>query len=443
MTFTFSRDDFPTDFRFGAATAAYQIEGTSFGRVGSTHWDTFAAGPGNVVNGEDGRVACDHYHRWGEDLDLVRDGNFDVYRFSTMWPRVMPDGRTVSAEGLDFYDRLADGMVERGLSPNLTLYHWDMPSALADLGGWTHPDVGKWFADYTEAVIGRIGDRMDAVATINEPWCVAWLSHFLGGHAPGLRDIRAGARAMHHVLVAHARSLEVMRAAGQENLGIVLNFEHSTPASVAAADVRAAETYDGIYNRWFAGAITQGAYPADILEVLEPHMPQGWQDDMAAISAPIDWLGINYYTRSLHEAVPGAVWPAERAVPGDLPKTAQGWEIYPEGLHGFLMRLQREFTGDLPIYVTENGMAGADPGDAGLVDDPARIAYFEAHVGAVKRAIADGANVKGYFAWSLLDNYEWAFGYDKRFGIVHVDYETQKRTPKGSYLAFQAALVRG
>jgi beta-glucosidase len=292
-------------------------------------------------------------------------------------------------------------------------------------------------------VIGRIGDRMDAVATINEPWCVAWLSHFLGGHAPGLRDIRAAARAMHHVLVAHARSLEVMRAAGQENLGIVLNFEHSTPASDAAADVRAAETYDGIYNRWFAGAITQGAYPADILEVLEPHMPDGWQDDMAAISAPIDWLGINYYTRSLHQAVPGAVWPAERAVPGDLPKTAQGWEIYPEGLHGFLMRLQREFTGDLPIYVTENGMAGADPGDAGLVDDPARIAYFEAHVGAVRQAIADGANVKGYFAWSLLDNYEWAFGYDKRFGIVHVDYETQERTPKGSYLAFQGALARG
>jgi beta-glucosidase len=395
-----------------------------------------------VVNGEDGRVACDHYHRWGEDLDLVRDGNFDVYRFSTMWPRVMPDGRTVSAEGLDFYDRLVDGMVERGLSPNLTLYHWDMPSALADLGGWANPDVGKWFADYTEAVIGRIGDRMDAVATINEPWCVAWLAHFLGGHAPGMRDIRAAARAMHHVLVAHARSLEVMRSAGQENLGIVLNFEHSTPASEDEADVLAAKTYDGIYNRWFAGAITGGAYPADILEVLEPHMPQGWQDDMAAISAPIDWLGINYYTRSIHEAVPGAVWPAERAVPGDLPKTAQQWEIYPEGLYGFLMRLQREFTGELPIYVTENGMAGADPGDAGLVDDPARIAYFDAHVGAVKQAIADGAPVKGYFAWSLLDNYEWAFGYDKRFGIVHVNYETQERTPKGSYLAFQRALVR-
>ena len=327
MTFSVTRKDFPEGFLFGAATAAYQIEGSSFGGAGSSHWDTFAAAPGNVVNGEDGGVACDHYNRWGEDLDLVRDGNFDVYRFSTMWPRVMPDGRTVSADGLDFYDRLADGMVARGLRPNLTLYHWDMPSALADLGGWTNPDVGKWFADYTEAVIGRIGDRMDAVATINEPWCVAWLSHFLGGHAPGLRDIRAAARAMHHVLVAHARSLEVMRSAGQKNLGIVLNFEHSTPASEAEADVLAAKTYDGIYNRWFAGALTHGAYPADVLEVLEPHMPEGWQNDMAAISAPIDWLGVNYYTRSIHEAVPGAIWPSERAVPGDLEQTAMGWEI--------------------------------------------------------------------------------------------------------------------
>ncbi|WP_299749285.1 GH1 family beta-glucosidase [uncultured Boseongicola sp.] len=442
MAFNFTRADFPSDFQFGAATAAYQIEGTSFGRVGSSHWDTFAAVPGNVVNAEDGRVACDHYHRWGADLDLVRDGNFDVYRFSTMWPRVMPDGRTVSAEGLDFYDRLADGIVARGLSPSLTLYHWDMPSALADKGGWTNSDVGKWFADYTQAVIGRIGDRMDAVATINEPWCVAWLSHFLGGHAPGLRDVRAAARAMHHVLVAHARSMEVMRAAGQKNLGIVLNFEHSQAASDAPEDAVAARVYDGIYNRWFAGALAHGAYPEDILSALTPHMPEGFEDDMAAISGPIDWLGVNYYTRSLHQNVPGMAWPSERAVPGELPKTAQDWEIYPEGLYGVLMRLQRDFTGDLPIYVTENGMAGGDPGDRGAVDDPARVAYFDAHVGAVRRAIADGAPVKGYFAWSLLDNYEWAFGYDKRFGIVHVDYETQARTPKGSYRAFQKALAR-
>ena len=443
MSFSFTRKDFPADFRFGAATAAYQIEGTSSGNVGGTHWDTFAAVPGNVENAEDGRVACDHYHRWSEDLDLVRDGNFDVYRFSTMWPRVMPDGRTVSAEGLDFYDRLVDGIVERGLSPNLTLYHWDMPSTLADLGGWTNPDVGKWFADYTEVVIDRLGDRVDAVATINEPWCVAWLSHFLGGHAPGLRDIRAAARAMHHVLVAHGRSLEVMRAKGQENLGIVLNFEHAHPASDRAEDVRAAMTWDGIYNRWFIGAVARGEYPEDVLAHLEPHMPVGWQDEMPMISKPIDWLGINYYTRSIHEHVPGTAWPSERAVPGDLPKTDQGWEIIPEALHGFLMRLHREDTGELPLYVTENGMAGADPGDRGEVDDPARVAYFNGHVGAVKQAIADGAPVKGYFAWSLLDNYEWAFGYDKRFGIVHVDYETQVRTPKASYLSFKKALNRG
>ena len=441
MTFSLTRKDFPSDFIFGAATAAYQIEGTSFGTVGSSHWDTFAATPRNVVNAEDGAIACDHYHRWAEDLDLVQNGNFDAYRFSTMWPRVMPDGRTISVEGLDFYDRLADGIVARGLKPNLTLYHWDMPSDLAALGGWTNPDVAHWFADYTAAVIGRIGDRMSAVATINEPWCVAWLSHFLGGHAPGLRDIRAAARAMHHVLLAHGRSMEVMRDASQQNLGIVLNFEHAHPASDSACDVAAAARYDAIYNRWFVEAITKSTYPDLVLDALRPHMPTNWQDDMALISQPIDWLGVNYYTRSIHQEVAGAPWPAIRAVPGTLPKTDQDWEIYPEGLTNFLTRLHRDYTGDTPIFVTENGMAGADPGDMGEVNDPARVAYFDAHLGAVSDAIAVGAPVKGYFAWSLLDNYEWAYGYDKRFGIVHVDYETQKRTPKASYLAFQKALA--
>ena len=442
MPFSHTRRNFPQGFQFGVSTAAYQIEGTSFGTVGPSHWDSFAATPGNVFGRHDGAVACDHYHRWEADLDLVRDGGFDTYRFSTSWPRVMPDGRTVSAEGLDFYDRLADGIVARGLKPNLTLYHWDLPSSLADLGGWANRDVAAWFADYAAAVMDRIGDRMDAVATINEPWCVAWLSHFLGGHAPGLRDIRAAGRAMHHVLLAHARGLEVLRGAGA-NAGIVLNFCHAEPAGDSAADTAAAARFDAIYNRWFAQALFQGSYPDLALEGLAPHLPAGFADDLPAISAPIDWLGVNYYTRALVADDSGAGWPGTREVPGPLPKTAMDWEIYPEGLYGFLTRLARDYSGPVPIFVTENGMADEDVLADGAVNDPVRERYFEDHLGAVRRAVQAGVPMGGYFAWSLLDNYEWAYGYDKRFGIVHVDYGSQARTPKGSYLAFRAMLTDG
>jgi beta-glucosidase len=372
----------------------------------------------------------------------VRDGNFDVYRFSTSWTRVMPDGRTVNPEGLDFYDRLADAIVDRGLKPSLTLYHWDLPSALADQGGWASRDVSDRFADLTRAVMDRIGDRMDSVATINEPWCVAWLSHFMGLQAPGLRDIRAASRAMHFVMLAHAKSLAVIREV-QPKLpaGIVLNFAHPNPASDSDADRAATRRFDGIHNRWFIEALTKGAYPEDIREVLEPHMPEGWQDDMPAIAAPFDWLGVNYYTRTTLEHVPDSVWPHFRDVPGTLPKTDMGWEIYPDGLRGMLVRLATHYTGETPIYVTENGMAGEDHLVDGAVDDPVRVQYFDDHLRAVHDAIAEGAPVKGYYAWSLLDNYEWSFGYDKRFGIVHVDYETQARVPKASYRALQAAFA--
>lgn len=440
MAFSFRRSDFPDDFIFGAATAAYQIEGASFGGAGPSHWDTFAATPGNVVNAETGAVACDHYHRYEEDLDLLRSGGFDAYRFSTSWARVTPDGKTVNPEGLDFYDRLADAILERGLKPYLTLYHWDLPAALSDLGGWRNRDVASWFSDYSTIVMDRIGDRMAAVATINEPWCVTWLSHFWGIHAPGLRDIRAAARSMHHILLAHARAVEALRAAGHGNLGIVLNFEHANPASDAAEDVAAAARYDGFYNRWFIEALTKKAYPEIILEGFAGHMPDGYEKDMEAIGAPLDWLGVNYYTRSNVAADPDAAWPALKSVPGPLPKTDMGWEIYPDGLHGFLTRLHRDYTGDTPIIVTENGMASDDHLVEGRIDDSERIAYFDAHLAAVRHAIADGAPVKGYFGWSLLDNYEWALGYGKRFGMVHVDYDTQKRTPKASFEAFRHAI---
>lgn len=439
---TLSRFDFPEGFLFGAATAAYQIEGAGFGGCGPCHWDTFAATPGNVVRAEDGAVACDHYHRWPQDLDLLSQGHFDAYRFSTSWARVMPDGVTVNPEGVAFYDRLVDGMLERGLKPFQTLYHWELPSALADKGGWANRDTALRFADFAQTITKTLGDRVQAIATINEPWCVAWLSHFLGIHAPGLRDIRAAARAMHHILLAHGLGVQALRGMGQPNLGIVLNFDHTAPASPAPADIAAAARRDAIFNRWFIEAIARQTYPAEALEGLAPHMPANWQDDMAIIGQPLDWLGVNYYSRHLTAAAPGTPWPSVVDLAGDLPKTQMGWEIYPQGLHHFLTWLARDQVGNLPIYVTENGMANADTVQDGAVADAIREDYLFAHLAATKQAIAEGANVKGFFYWSLLDNYEWAEGYEKRFGLVHVDFDTLERTPKSSYHALARAIAR-
>ena len=435
----FTRADFPEGFLFGAATSSYQIEGHGFGGAGRTHWDDFAATPGNVVRCEDGRVACDHYHRLDEDLDLLAGLNVDVYRFSTSWARVLPDGRgTPNAEGLDFYDRLVDGLIQRGIKPALTLYHWELPSALADLGGWRNRDIAHWFADYTQVIADRLGDRLWSVAPINEPWCVGWLSHFVGAHAPGLRDIRATARAMHHILLTHGRAIQTLRAAGLTNLGAVCNLEWATPADTSEAALAAAARYDAIYNRFFLGGMFKGAYPELVLEGLEPHLPKCWQDDFATITEPVDWCGINYYTRSVisHESGP---WPNYAQGTGDLPKNSIGWETYPQGLSDFLVRTHRDYTGDLPLYVTENGMAADDVMRDGAVNDVDRIAFVDAHLAAVKDAVAAGVPVAGYYLWSLLDNYEWAYGYEKRFGTVHVDFNSLQRTPKASYHALAEA----
>ncbi len=438
----FTRSDFPEGFLFGAATSSYQIEGHAFGGAGSTHWDTFAATPGNVTRAENGARACDHYHRWSDDLDLLAAANLDVYRFSTSWARVLPEGRGApNADGLDFYDRLVDGLLERGLKPAATLYHWELPSPLADLGGWRNRDIAKWFGDFTEVVMGRIGDRVWSAAPINEPWCVGWLSHFLGHHAPGLRDIRATARAMHHVLLAHGTAIQAMRSLGMANLGAVCNFEYAQPADDTPEAAAAARLYDGYYNRFFMGGIFRKEYPQDVLEGLGPHMPDGWQDDLEVIGQPVDWCGLNYYTRKLI-APTGGPWPAHGEVDGPLPKTAMGWEIYPEGLKHFLMRTHEDYTKGLPLYVTENGMAGHDEIENGEVRDEARIDYLTHHLAKVREAIDEGANVAGYFVWSLMDNYEWSFGYEKRFGLVHVDFDTLARTPKASYHALSAALSR-
>ncbi len=428
----FTRDDFPPGFLFGVATSAYQIEGHQFGGAGQTHWDSFAATPGNVVRAENGDLACDHYHRWEADLDLIRDLGAEVYRFSTSWARVLPEGiGTPNREGLDFYDRLVDGMLERGLKPAATLYHWELPQTLADQGGWRNPDMPNWFAEFTETVMSRIGDRVWSAAPINEPWCVGWLSHFEGHHAPGLRDIRATARAMHHILVSHGRAIEVMRGLGMGNLGAVCNFEWSSPASNAPEDVAAAARHDAIYNRFFLSGLFYGRYPDLVLDGLEPHLPSNWQADFPTVQAPLDWIGVNYYTRKRVAAAEGP-WPAYGDGPAVLPTTQMGWEIYPDGLRDFLTRIAAEYSGDLPIYITENGMANPDEVDQ---PDQARIDYLVQHLSAVQSAIAQGVPVKGYFCWSLMDNYEWALGYEKRFGLVHVDFDTLERTPKASYHA--------
>jgi beta-glucosidase len=347
----------------------------------------------------------------------------------------------INPQGIDFYDRLVDGMLERGLKPFQTLYHWEMPSALADQGGWTNRDTCHRFADFAEAITRVLGNRVETIATINEPWCVSWLSHFWGHHAPGMRDIRATARAMHHILLAHGLATERLRGMGQNNLGIVLNFNHFAAASNAPEDLAAADTMDGIFNRWFIEAITKGTYPQAVLAGLGPHMPANWQDDMPTIGARQDWLGVNYYTRGTVAHAPG-LWPNAKDMPTTLPTTQMGWEIFPEGLHHFLTRMARDYVGDMPIYVTENGMANADVLEEGAVTDQIREDYLFSHLAATKRAIDDGANVKGFFYWSLLDNYEWAFGYEKRFGLVHVDFETLKRTPKSSYHALRRAIAR-
>lgn len=439
---TFTRDDFPAGFDFGVATSSYQIEGHGFGGAGQTHWDTFAATPGNVVRAEDGARGCDHFHLYEQDLDLVAAGGFDCYRFSTSWARVLPEGRgTVNQQGLDFYDSLTDAMLERGIKPCATLYHWELPSPLADLGGWRNRDIAGWFADFTQVIMGRIGDRMHSVAPINEPWCVSWLSHFLGHHAPGLRDIRATARAMHHVLLAHGTAIQAMRGMGLGNLGAVFNMEWATPADDSPQAIRAAETYDAYYNRFFLGGVFHKAYPDLALQGLEPYLPTGWQDDFDTIATPVDWCGLNYYTRKVIAPTDGP-WPHHAEIPGPLPKTQMGWEVYPEGLYQFLTRTQAEYTGDLPLIITENGMANADTLVNGRVEDTARIDYINQHIAAVQRAIAQGVPVQGYILWSLLDNYEWALGYEKRFGLVHVDFDTMERVPKASFEHVCTALTQ-
>ncbi|MEX0860467.1 MAG: family 1 glycosylhydrolase, partial [Cucumibacter sp.] len=351
--FTHKRSDFPEGFVFGAATASHQIEGGWTDGRGPSIWDTFASTPGNIAGNDTGAIAVDHYHRWPEDLDLLRDAGFDAYRFSIAWPRLIPEGTgAVNQHGIDFYDRLIDGMLERGIKPFATLYHWDLPSALQDRGGWMNRDIALWLADYAALVQRQYGDRLHAISTVNEPWCVAFLSHFLGEHAPGYRDLRATARAMHHVLFAHGSAVKALRAEGAKKLGIVLNLQKCEPATPSEPDKLATHLFDGIFNRWYLDGVFKGRYPDDLTSLLAGYLPKGFEDDMKTVAAPLDWLGVNYYSRSLLAYDPATPAFPVKAIEGPLEKTEMGWEIYPKGMTDLLVRVSRDYT-KLPIYITE------------------------------------------------------------------------------------------
>ncbi len=431
---------FPDDFIFGTATSSYQIEGSSFGNCGESHWDTFSKKDNATFKNQDGSVACNHINNWQKDIDLIANSGFSAYRFSFSWPRLLLDGKKIrNNNGFDFYDRLIDAMLEKQLLPFATLYHWDLPEELAEGGGWTNRDTCKWFADYTEKIMSSFGNRLHSIATINEPWCVSWLSHYMGLHAPGLKSLSAAAESMHLILVAHSKAIEVMRSFSHKNIGIVLNKEYCIPATTDYRDISACKLYDEIYNLWFDEAIFKGRYPNRLLEIFETFMPKNFESDLVKISQKLDWIGINYYTRAIVKNDVSEVNIGLKLIPGDLPKTDMGWEIFPDGLTKLLQRQKTDYSDNLPIHITENGMANKDQLINGQINDLKRVEYYLCHLKEIKTLLAQGLPIKSYFAWSLLDNFEWAFGYQKRFGLVHVDFSTQERTPKQSYYAFQKA----
>jgi beta-glucosidase len=424
----------PSDFVWGAATAAYQVEGaaTEDGR-GESIWDRFSATPGKVVNGDTGAVACDTYHRYAEDIGLMRSLGIGAFRFSVAWPRILPEGRgRVNQAGLDFYDRLVDELLANGLDPYVTLYHWDLPQVLEDRGGWPARATVEAFTEYTDVVVARLGDRVRHWITQNEPWVVSWLGYGLGVHAPGRKTEREALAAGHHVLLAHGRAAEVIRReAPDSEVGITIDLVPTYPFSDEEADVEAARQSDGFRNRWFLEPVLGHGYPEDMIERYAEILPTIEDGDMETIAATLDFLGVNYYTRSVVRAGIDDAAPTSVETEG-AEHTEMGWEVYPSGLRELLVRLHTTY--ELPdLYITENGAAFPDARENGSVPDHRRIAYLEGHLGALASGIADGVPVRGYFLWSLLDNFEWAFGFSRRFGIVYVDFETLERVPKDSF----------
>ena len=428
---------FPQDFVWGVATSAYQIEGAaSEDGKGASIWDRFCTLPGAIADASSGDVACDHYHRWQADLDLIAELGVDAYRFSVSWPRVQPDGMgAFNAKGLDFYEGIVDGLLARGIKPYLTLNHWDLPQALQDRGGWAARDTVQRFVDYARAVAGRMGDRLAAITTHNEPWVVAMLGHESGVFAPGIRHRATAMQVAHHLLLSHGLALQALRAQGcGSRLGIVLNLSPVRAATEDPADLAKAHLEDGRLVRWYMDPLFKAAYPADVLDFLGADAPRVEPGDMAAIATPMDFLGVNYYTRSVVSAA--GDWDVRT---GGKALTDMGWEVYPEGLTELLLRLHRDWPVP-PLYVKENGAAFKDRFIDGRVQDVQRTDYIACHIAAVGEALAQGVPMAGYMVWSLLDNFEWASGYEKRFGIVHVDYATQRRTPKDSALWYRSFL---
>jgi beta-glucosidase len=436
-----SQITFPGGFLWGAATSAQQIEGgRREGGRGDSIWDRFAAEPGRIADGSSPDVACDHYHRWREDIGLMRWLGLGAYRFSIAWPRILPDGRgAVNRAGLDFYDALVDGLLEAGIQPFPTLYHWDLPQALQDRGGWSNRDTATAFVDYAVAVTHRLGDRIRHWATHNEPWCAATLGHEEGHHAPGHRDPAEGLRVAHHLLLSHGlAAAAIRREVANAEVGIVIIHCPAHPASERESDREAARWFDGFFNRWYLDPIFRGAYPADAIadrvalgHLPGPELPFVKEGDLAAISGRLDFLGLNYYSRVVMQAGadgrPVAVAPGP---PGEL--TAMGWEAYPQGLLESLVRIHRDY-GPRKIYITENGAAYDDAVDSGgRITDTRRINYVREHLLAARRAMTQGVPLAGYFVWSLLDNFEWGYGYGKRFGLFAIDPETRQRIPKAS-----------
>jgi beta-glucosidase len=430
-------------FVWGAGTSAFQIEGATRedGR-GESIWDRFAAVAGNVANGDTGEPACDHYHRWREDLDLMSSLGIRSYRFSLAWPRIQPEGRgPANAKGLDFYRRLVEGLLEREIVPLATLYHWDLPQPLEDEGGWAFRDVVARFAEYAGLVFEGLGDLVENWITHNEPRCTAFLGYGMGIKAPGRRDWPAALRASHHVLLSHGVVVQAFREAGRVGrIGISLDPTLVEPAGLAEEDVAAARRVDGHHNRWFLDPLLRGSYPADMLDWYEQRfgpLDAIREGDLETIAQPLDFLGVNFYTPHLVAADDGDPLLGARDVDPGVERTEMGWPVVPRALTELLLRVQRDY-GDLPLFITENGAAYDDRLDGGdVVDDPGRVAYLHDHVAAVEKARAAGVDVRGYYVWSLLDNFEWAQGYGKRFGIVYVDYETQRRIPKRSALWYR------
>lgn len=419
------------DFLFGVATASFQIEGAAHedGRAESI-WDRFCATPGKVLGGDNGDVACDHYHRWQDDLDMIKALGFDAYRFSIAWPRIEPQPGVWNPAGFDFYDRLVDGMLERGIRPVATLYHWDLPQYLGDRGGWVNRDTAYRFADYADQITRVLGDRVESYATLNEPWCAGFLSYRLGIHAPGLKDDRLGFQAAHHLLLGHGLALPAMRAnAPKADHGIVLNFTPAYAATDSAADIAAAAYSDEENSHWYLQPLLTGEYPQPVRERHPEWMPTVYPGDMEILARPIDFLGINFYTRAVVKAGEHSDY---ESIPQDAPKTDIGWEIYPQALTDLMTGFKARYDNLPPIYITENGAADNTGISDGAIDDQMRVGYYDNHLMAVHNAIEAGVDVRGYFAWSLMDNFEWAEGYSQRFGIVHVDYDTLVRTPKRS-----------